>query len=149
MVQLKLPVPCRIIRRLLVIEDDPSYQILIARYFQSLFPGIVIRICSTHDEARTELFRMSGDGRPYFDLVIADHFLPDGYGYDMWQTSQLDPEISGRFVLISGMTVDEFSTLCGIRPWDPMPRYVSKLGSPAQFATRFRDLLQSMASKPA
>ena len=136
------------LKRLLVVEDDPYFQQIIARVFRRIAPEAHVRICESHDSARTELFRARWSQKPY-DMVVVDHFLPDGYGADLWKVCSRIPGLEQRVILISGMARKELFRWCGLESEAAKPVFVSKEATPGQIARKLYEAAWNMGAVAA
>jgi|FLYM01.1.fsa_nt_gi response regulator of citrate/malate metabolism len=71
--------------KILVVEDDVSYEPLWRKVFQEIDPEIEYAWCTNASEAQKILEKTLRDGE-YWDLVIADIFLSGSRtGLDLWE----------------------------------------------------------------
>ncbi len=96
---------------ILIIDDDPSFQLLAKKKLESIIPHSVIMLCSSLKEAREFISNYSAG----LDLVLLDQHLPDGRGLELLKenifgeaailavSSDRDPEIPGS-VMGAGAT---------------------------------------------
>lgn len=71
--------------RILVVEDDISYEPLWRKVFEEVDPEIEYSWCTSANEAQKILEKTLRDGE-YWDLVIADIFLSGSRtGLDLWE----------------------------------------------------------------
>lgn len=71
--------------KVLVVEDDISYEPVWRKIFESVDPEIEYAWCTTAQEAQEILNRTLREG-DYWDLVIADIFLSgSSTGLDLWE----------------------------------------------------------------
>lgn len=106
-------------RKILVVEDDPEWQLLI---------GSAIR---KYDESAQVKYAYSARGAKYllnqnpgYDLVISDHYLEgDETGLELWRECQQKYH-DVPFMMMSGLTEHEFLKL--IKKENNYPLYLSK-----------------------
>ena len=93
-------------RKILLVEDDLHWQMVMSRVLKSLDENIVIRCVRNAKQAHEALANS-----PNYDLIIADHFI-DGEvtGFDFWKECRTRHHRI-PFVMISSMTESEFVKL--------------------------------------
>lgn len=96
------------IRKVLVLDDDPAYQGVFEKLFDSLnlSEKVVIDVCNRIDQAVSQLDHAENTHQPY-DVVIVDHFLPDGTGYDLWK-SRCNKSTGTIFIVVSGSGENDY-----------------------------------------
>ena len=121
-------------QKVLVVEDDPVWQLAFERALKLIDPKVDIRFSSNANEAFDLLNQES-----HFDLVIADQLLQGAKtGLDLWDIL-LTQNLEIPFVIVSATKQSTFiSRLMPYRK-EMIPRYIEKSGS-------ISDLSEQLAS---
>lgn len=83
--------------RILIVEDEVTLSLFLQRYLSAVRPGDVVETVTTVHSALGRLERTA------YDLIIADHILPDATGFSVLQKAcHLNP--SPRLILMTGYT---------------------------------------------
>ncbi|HTL10865.1 MAG TPA: response regulator [Bdellovibrionota bacterium] len=108
------PLPTRIPKRVLVIEDDLALSTVIDRVLQSLDPSVEVDWAVTEEEARERVMARAEEdpGQPY-QLIFTDIFLGGPRtGLDFWRWCQrIYPDLP--LVVTSGLATDRFYDALG------------------------------------
>jgi DNA-binding response OmpR family regulator len=98
--------------RVLVVEDHADTLVLLGKLLAKIaIDAIPTQDCAT---ARSAVQRFGG-----FDLVIADHNLPDGNGADL--VAGFKEQFDCRTVVVSGHPAPEGALPTGVDEWVPKP----------------------------
>lgn len=107
--------------KILVVEDDVSFEPLWKKVFEEVDPNIEYSWCTTANQAQDLLEKTLKNGE-YWDLIIADIFLADsGTGLDLWQKCGEPVE---NMILVSSM--DYSKVLDYVEPLTTPPVYLKK-----------------------
>ena len=121
-------------KHVLVVEDDPTQQLIIDRLIQGVKPLTATDWASTVEEARSLL---ENDD---YDLVIADVFLGrGGSGMDLWEEAR-ESSTTTPFLIISSAGYDVFRKTVG--PYEISPHFLSKPILRGEAAQMIEHLLQ-------
>lgn len=107
-------------KKILVVEDDMHWQVLIGSTLRSVYPDVQIRYAKTVADA--ELFLSTGCS---FNMIIADQQLKGKKtGIDLWRQCQSNENSQVPFMLVSGMSETSYHNVF-IRE-EKCPIYMSK-----------------------
>lgn len=92
--------------KILLVEDDPQWQLIISRALKLVDPKLLIDTVTNVSEAKLSLFL-----NPDYSLVISDYFL-EGHqsGLDLWKVSQHNSHMI-PYLFVSGLQKSEFEIL--------------------------------------
>lgn len=124
--------------KVLIVEDEPLWQIVIERALRLIDPEIEVRVSGDANQA-FELLNKEGN----FDLVIADQLLNGAKtGLDLWDIL-LEQKVDIPFVIVSGTKREIF--LKNLMPYrnEMVPRYIEKNGSVKHLSDEFAAALFS------
>ncbi len=107
---------------ILIVEDDPTLEPLWAYIIEKVHPRANYVWAQSEIEAEDYIDLHQTIGRP-FDLVIADIFLSgQRTGIDLWQ--KYDSDLTGKFLLVSGIKVDKYHKLFSSKAF--VPQFIQK-----------------------
>jgi CheY-like chemotaxis protein len=85
--------------RVLVVDDDPSYLMILERLCASC--GATVVTASSADEARTAL----DDPQSSFDLLLLDLQMKGQEGLELIADVEQRPDLAGKAVVVTGFSV--------------------------------------------
>lgn len=131
-----------IIEKVLIVEDEPLWQLLIERALRRINKGIEVRFSKNANQALEVL-----SGREDFDFIIADHLLEGAKtGLDLWDIL-LKQKTDIPYILLSGTRrSDFFSRLMPYRT-EMVPRFIEKAGTVRELSEQLSEAMFSHRSR--
>ena len=117
------------ISRVLIVEDDPVWRIIIERSLRLIDPDSRISASASANQA---LALLTEDND--FDLIIADQILNGSQtGLDLWDTLRRQGS-DIPYVLLSGTARGDLYEQLKSYPAEAIPRYLEKPASPTELS---------------
>jgi CheY-like chemotaxis protein len=136
------PALCTSFNKVLIVEDEPFWQLLIERALKKIDDRIVVKFTENANQALQELEK-SAD----FDFIIADHLLSGSLtGLDLWDTlAEKKSEIP--YILISGINKDNFFDRLMPYRTEMVPQFIEKPVSIRELSKKLNEAFISFSSK--
>jgi len=121
--------------RVLVVDDDPGFQVYIEELLRQFFPRIDVRTLSRGRDT----LQTTKHFRP--DIILLDVVLPDTSGFEICRRLKADPDVSSiPVILISGVMTDASDRTLGLQ--SGAEGYLCKPFEPMELVAQMRALLR-------
>lgn len=112
------------LNKVLIVEDDLALSNLLCEVIETFSPDAEIHMATSGEEAEYHLEKESEQGRPPYDLVVADIFLEgDITGLDIWKTCDLNYHET-NILVTSSLPIEKFKSY--LKNEDSCPPYLPK-----------------------
>jgi CheY-like chemotaxis protein len=128
-----------IMSNVMVVEDDPHWQMMIAKTLKRKNSSINLFFAQSTDQAMHQLSGMNN-----IDLIISDYSLEGATtGLDLWDTVRVQ-DSAPPFVLVSGKSKSAFMDELSFFREEAVPKYIEK----KDFVSEIMEHLDLMFSQP-